>query len=137
MGAGQPRHPGADAGRAAAGGNPAPRRAAGPARAPPSRRPLTAAPTPAPSHPGHPPTPTGRRPSSGPGAGRRPAHRRTPAAGQMPIEARFDLHGHTLAGGQRAVTAFVAQSFAAGRRCVLIITGKGNRQADGRRAPGV
>ena len=83
-----------------------------------------------------PPTPTDdHRPGRVPGVDRRTAERLR--RGKMPIEARLDLHGHTLAGGQRAVTAFVAQSFAAGRRCVLIITGKGNRQADGRRAPGV
>ena len=111
-----------------------------PARAPRAvpPRPVTAAPTPAPFTAPAPPPPTpidDHRPGRVPGVDRRTAERLR--RGKMLIEARLDLHGHTLAGGQRAVTAFVAQSFAAGRRCVLIITGKGNRQADGRRAPGV
>ena len=109
-----------------------------PAPPPPSRRPLTPAPTMTPAPTVDPPTPQpagAHRPGRVPGVDRRTAERLR--RGKMPIEARLDLHGHTLAEGHRAVTAFVAQSFAAGRRCVLIITGKGNRQADGRRAPGV
>ncbi len=45
--------------------------------------------------------------------------------GQLTIEARLDLHGHTQADAHRAVHAFVAACHRAGRRCVLIITGKG------------
>jgi DNA-nicking Smr family endonuclease len=45
--------------------------------------------------------------------------------GQMTIEGRLDLHGHTQADAHRAAHAFVAASQRAGRRCVLIITGKG------------
>ncbi|MDA1099574.1 MAG: Smr/MutS family protein [Proteobacteria bacterium] len=45
--------------------------------------------------------------------------------GQIAIEGRLDLHGHTQADAHRAVHAFIAGSYRAGRRCVLIITGKG------------
>lgn len=47
--------------------------------------------------------------------------------GQMPIEARLDLHGHTQEQAHRALNAFLVGSQAAGRRCVLVITGKGLR----------
>jgi DNA-nicking Smr family endonuclease len=45
--------------------------------------------------------------------------------GLRPIEARLDLHGMTQADAHRALVAFVADSRAAGRRCVLVITGRG------------
>lgn len=45
--------------------------------------------------------------------------------GRLPIEARLDLHGLTRAEAHGALDAFVARSAAMGRRCVLIITGKG------------
>jgi DNA-nicking Smr family endonuclease len=45
--------------------------------------------------------------------------------GQLPIEARIDLHGLTQDEADRALTAFLAASRGAGRRCVLAITGKG------------
>lgn len=41
------------------------------------------------------------------------------------IDARLDLHGMTQAEAHRALAAFVAASRDAGRRCVLIITGRG------------
>lgn len=41
------------------------------------------------------------------------------------IEARLDLHGMTQAEAHRELIAFVAASHQAGRRCVLIITGRG------------
>jgi DNA-nicking Smr family endonuclease len=50
--------------------------------------------------------------------------------GQLPIEGRIDLHGHTRDEAHRALTAFLAASQDAARRCVLVITGKGLR-ADG------
>ncbi|MGB0749919.1 MAG: Smr/MutS family protein [Magnetospiraceae bacterium] len=46
--------------------------------------------------------------------------------GKMAVEARMDLHGHTVAEAHRALNSFLAASQAAGRRCVLVITGKGN-----------
>jgi DNA-nicking Smr family endonuclease len=47
--------------------------------------------------------------------------------GQTEIEARLDLHGHTQSEAHRALNAFIAGQQAAGRRCLLIITGKGER----------
>ena len=45
--------------------------------------------------------------------------------GRMSIEARIDLHGLTQAEAHRALTAFVDGQQSAGRRCVLVVTGKG------------
>jgi DNA-nicking Smr family endonuclease len=45
--------------------------------------------------------------------------------GLREIEARLDLHGMTQAEAHRALAAFVAASVSAGRRCVLVITGRG------------
>ena len=41
------------------------------------------------------------------------------------IEASLDLHGMTQAEAHRELIDFVAASYQAGRRCVLIITGRG------------
>ncbi len=51
--------------------------------------------------------------------------------GRLNIDARLDLHGQTQAEAHRALNAFIAASFEAGRRCLLIITGKGHRHEDG------
>jgi DNA-nicking Smr family endonuclease len=45
--------------------------------------------------------------------------------GLHPIESRLDLHGMTQTEAHRALAAFVHQSRDAGRRCVLVITGRG------------
>lgn len=45
--------------------------------------------------------------------------------GRIEIEARIDLHGMTQAEAHRRLDAFVHASVKAGRRCVLVITGKG------------
>lgn len=45
--------------------------------------------------------------------------------GKRPIEARMDLHGMTQAEAHRALDAFIDAASRAGRRCVLVITGKG------------
>ena len=45
--------------------------------------------------------------------------------GRHPIEARLDLHGRTQAEAHRALAGFVHASYQAGRRCVLVITGRG------------
>jgi len=45
--------------------------------------------------------------------------------GRYPVAARLDLHGMTQAEAHRALTGFVAGSRAAGRRCLLVITGHG------------
>jgi DNA-nicking Smr family endonuclease len=46
-------------------------------------------------------------------------------SGKMPLDGRIDLHGMTQAQAQRALSFFMAESLAAGRRTVLVITGKG------------
>ncbi|MCG8543201.1 MAG: Smr/MutS family protein, partial [Alphaproteobacteria bacterium] len=51
--------------------------------------------------------------------------------GRMAIEARIDLHGLTQDEAHRALTAFVDGQQAAGRRCVLVVTGKGAWRAGG------
>jgi DNA-nicking Smr family endonuclease len=45
--------------------------------------------------------------------------------GRHPIEARLDLHGMTQAGAHRELIAFVESCYHEGRRCVLVITGRG------------
>ena len=50
--------------------------------------------------------------------------------GQIPIEARIDLHGHRQAEARPMLESFMHQSVQRGMRCVLVITGKGS--ADGR-----
>ena len=78
------------------------------------------------------------RPAQGPGAKSGPARlglgdapgvdRRTALRfqrGLMPIDAKLDLHGHTRESGRQALTGFLRAHRAAGRRCVLVVTGKG------------
>lgn len=48
--------------------------------------------------------------------------------GKIEIEARLDLHGHTQEGAHRTLRHFITAQFSAGRRCVLVITGKGSRK---------
>ena len=45
--------------------------------------------------------------------------------GLREIEARLDLHGFRQEEAHRALTSFIAGSYKAGKRCVLVITGKG------------
>ena len=45
--------------------------------------------------------------------------------GLREIEATLDLHGMTQAKAHHALAAFIAASHDAGRRCVLVITGRG------------
>ena len=51
--------------------------------------------------------------------------------GQMEVEATLDLHGHTRAEAHGELDAFLAAAHAGGRRCVLIVTGKGASKAGG------
>jgi DNA-nicking Smr family endonuclease len=46
--------------------------------------------------------------------------------GQMKIEARLDLHGMAQVEAHRSLREFVPRSVDAGKRCVLVITGKGS-----------
>jgi len=50
--------------------------------------------------------------------------------GQIEIEGRIDLHGMRQAEARRALETFIASSAASGRRCVLVITGKGSTRPD-------
>ena len=50
--------------------------------------------------------------------------------GQMPVEAKLDLHGMTQQAAHGAVARFVELQHAAGARCVLIVTGKGGKATD-------
>ena len=47
--------------------------------------------------------------------------------GELPIEARLDLHGMTQAQAHEVLQRFLGQAQAQQRRCVLVITGKGFR----------
>lgn len=51
--------------------------------------------------------------------------------GKLPVEARLDLHGLTQRQAERALSRFLAESQAAGRRNVLLITGKGRNGETG------
>ena len=44
---------------------------------------------------------------------------------EFPIEAKLDLHGHTEDQAYNAVFKLIKTSYAQGKRCILIITGKG------------
>jgi DNA-nicking Smr family endonuclease len=45
--------------------------------------------------------------------------------GQLPIEGRVDLHGMTQAHAHHVLNNFITQSQAQGKKCILVITGKG------------
>ena len=51
--------------------------------------------------------------------------------GQMRIEAKLDLHGHTQTEAHEELAAFLADAQARDKRCVLVITGKGVGQEGG------
>jgi DNA-nicking Smr family endonuclease len=74
-----------------------------------------------------------RRHGEAPGVDKRTAARFK--RGLMPIEATLDLHGHTRDSGRQALTTFLQSHQAAGRRCVLVVTGKGLKGDDW--SPGV
>lgn len=47
--------------------------------------------------------------------------------GKMYVEGVLDLHGMTQEQAHRSLIAFIHRSYQQGKRCVLVITGKGNR----------
>lgn len=47
------------------------------------------------------------------------------ARGRLEIEARLDLHGHRQDEAERILLDFVRRNHSYGKRCVLVITGKG------------
>lgn len=51
--------------------------------------------------------------------------------GKMRPEAVIDLHGMTAADAHRALGGFLGSAYATGRRCVLVITGKGSLKEGG------
>lgn len=60
------------------------------------------------------------------------------ARGQMNIEATLDLHGMSQQEARGALERFIKNSHARGRRCVLVVTGKGRQEGQGvlkRRVP--
>jgi DNA-nicking Smr family endonuclease len=46
--------------------------------------------------------------------------------GKHPVEARLDLHGMTQAEAHRTLAVFIRGARADGKRCILVITGRGN-----------
>ena len=68
-------------------------------------------------------------PGASPGVDRRTADNLR--RGRMTIEARLDLHGMTQAEAHGRLSAFIEGHQSAGRRCVLVVTGKGTRSAGG------
>ncbi len=90
--------------------------------------------TPARSAKPRPPAPAGPpsaplAPGAAPGLDKRTAQRLR--RGQIRIEGRIDLHGMTRPEAYRNLSDFLKSSAAAGRRCVLVITGKGMREGAG------
>ena len=53
--------------------------------------------------------------------------RRKLSRGNLPVEARLDLHGHNAQQAETRLRSFIQQSAILGYRCVLVITGKGVR----------
>lgn len=47
--------------------------------------------------------------------------------GQMPIEALIDLHGYNKEQAKGVLSTFIRAAYGQGKRCVLVITGKGSR----------
>lgn len=60
-----------------------------------------------------------------PGLDRRSAERMK--KGEMVIDAALDLHGMTQDAAHGALSSFVARAYETGRRCLLVITGKGKQ----------
>lgn len=55
---------------------------------------------------------------------------KTMQRGKLKPEGRIDLHGMTVAQAHPALTGFILASHAAGKRLVLVITGKGGRKEE-------
>jgi DNA-nicking Smr family endonuclease len=76
-----------------------------------------------------PPAPPGPPPAAPHGPDRRTSLRLR--RGQIRPEARLDLHGFTQVEAHAALASFIRGSRAAGRRCVLVVTGKGSVASGG------
>ena len=114
------------AGRDAKPTMPAPKAPAAPAA--PTKSTASPKPTPAKPTPRR-PAPPELAPGTVAGIDRRTAERLK--RGQLAVEATLDLHGRTQVEAHRAVEAFLSRTQSAGKRCVLIITGRGHRHEDG------
>ena len=97
--------------------------------APPAKPPKPVAAKPRESAPPAPPRPPALSHGAAPGVDRRTAEKLK--RGQLAIQARLDLHGMTQAEAHGRLAAFVEAHQAAGRRCVLVVTGKGVRREEG------
>ena len=64
-----------------------------------------------------------------PGLDKRSAERMK--RGEMEIDGRLDLHGMTQDTAHAALVGFVSRAYESGRRCLLVITGKGYREGTG------
>lgn len=51
--------------------------------------------------------------------------------GGFPIEARLDLHGHKQHEAMDTLTTFIKSNHSKGKRCVIVITGKGRLTGSG------
>jgi DNA-nicking Smr family endonuclease len=74
-------------------------------------------------------TPIKERPSTQPLRMGRRTHQQL-TRGKLAPEARIDLHGMTLAEAHPALIRFVLSAHGAGKRLILVITGKGRRGED-------
>ena len=52
--------------------------------------------------------------------------------GELPNEAKLDLHGHTIGEAAAALAEFLGEATRAACRCVLVVHGKGRRSNDDR-----
>jgi len=102
---------------------PAPPEAPGESRKPPRPAP---APSPSPRPPSPPPDLEHGRAA---GLDRRSAERLR--RGRIPIDGRLDLHGLTQAAAAERLAEFIAGGQMAGKRCLLVITGKGLARGGG------
>ncbi len=58
--------------------------------------------------------------------------------GKMPIDGRLDLHGYNQEQAHEVLNNFILSAHARGKRCLLVITGKGgNKSAYGERTEGI
>lgn len=96
-----------------------------PAVAPPGKQPRRAKATPPPSAPVPHPLRPAHELSHGISIGidKRQAERFR--RGQTPIDGRIDLHGRTQQEAHDALRDFISRAHRAGKRCLLVITGKG------------
>lgn len=97
--------------------------APGPPAPPRGARGAPAQAAPAPAVPPGPAALGEHAPGAAPGVDRRTQLRLR--RGQLPVEARLDLHGLSRERAHAGLNAFLARQAALGRRCVLVITGKG------------